>query len=488
MKLINFLFILFLTNQLNAQSNLIIPDFFSKASTSKINGDLILVGNKANEATLLILNSSNQITLAKKIPSMENICAIAEKNNSIYVTGSSNNKQQIFKLDNSGNLVWALESQIQYSIYEPFLKLYGDTILTGFASADGTHLSTIDTNGNIRWAKTIPFTSSNTSDQRGDAWKSGNDIYVTFSYFNNLMIAKISSSGNLIWHKRYYKSNFHPFFLNKTIVKNENLFIINGSLQTDPFVFEIDSLGNFILAKSFHHTNSNFSFSEQIISKNETYFYTGYHDDLLSPIAIYRFYMTELDSNFNLISQFDLGGWCEPKLFNNSFIFHDSQFEYTRNYGNLSDTTELLRFQNFNQVVCDTSITYSTINNHSGFTITSYTDLNNGPTYLSIAPASIPASISFSFGCPIMSTNENIIGNLEIYPNPNNGQFSLELPEINKISTLEIYNSIGQIIHSEKINPNENYKNLNLNLESGIYFILLESENETISRNKMIVE
>jgi hypothetical protein len=487
MKLIFLLFVLITSNLLLAQSNLIIPDFFSKASTSITNGDLLIVGNSPNEAGLIQINSSNIITLAKKIPGMENISALEENNNSIYITGTGNSKQQIIKLNSIGVVIWAKETQDTFTLQEPFLKLYGDTLLTGFISADGMHISILDTNGNILWTKSIPFSTSNGNNIKSDGWKSGNDTYIAFSYLYRLNIAKISSSGNLVWHTRYYDSSFLTYYLNNTICKSPNRFTVNGNLQDKPFIFEIDSLGNLIQAKSFTHTSANFNISAKWIFENNSFYLSGF-DDTLSAVAISRHYIAQFDTNYNQLNQIEIGDVTPIKLFNNSIIYHNSQFEYTRNYGNLTDTTELLRFQNLNQIVCDTSSSSTTIINHSNFTLTSYTTINNGPSYVSISPITIPYSLSLLQGCPIMSTKESKVDHLEIYPNPNSGQFTIDLPEINKISELEIYNSIGQKIHCQKINPNENYKNLMLNLESGIYFILLESENEILSRSKMIVE
>ena len=73
----------------------------------------------------------------------------------------------------------------------------------------------------------------------------------------------------------------------------------------------------------------------------------------------------------------------------------------------------------------------------------------------------------------LANTEENLMRDLTIYPNPNNGQFSLNLPE--EDCEISIVNNIGQQVFNQKA---KGTTNLNLeNLGSGMYFVTVKSTN-----------
>lgn len=95
----------------------------------------------------------------------------------------------------------------------------------------------------------------------------------------------------------------------------------------------------------------------------------------------------------------------------------------------------------------------------------------------------------FSKTCKEVSLTAGISDELKqygfkIYPSPNSGSFTIEETETNAISTLEIFNQIGQIVHKseliEHLNP------MNLNLVNGIYLIRVTSEETRISQRMVV--
>jgi len=74
---------------------------------------------------------------------------------------------------------------------------------------------------------------------------------------------------------------------------------------------------------------------------------------------------------------------------------------------------------------------------------------------------------------------------IKVYPNPNNGEFTIELTNINN-SNITITNVLGQIIKSQKA---ELINQINLNaIDKGIYFINVMENNQSVFRGSMIKE
>ncbi len=84
-----------------------------------------------------------------------------------------------------------------------------------------------------------------------------------------------------------------------------------------------------------------------------------------------------------------------------------------------------------------------------------------------------------------ISSNESIV-NTALYPNPNDGSFTLNFSETIQNISVSIVDITGKILSSETFLNSENIA-FNHNLSSGIYFVNVNSKDSEATL-KMIVE
>lgn len=86
----------------------------------------------------------------------------------------------------------------------------------------------------------------------------------------------------------------------------------------------------------------------------------------------------------------------------------------------------------------------------------------------------------------VFKTSANSISesaSVSLYPNPNNGSFTLSLEGVNTVGMkLEIRNALGQLVYDETINNQIDIKNISLNtLSKGVYQVSIQNKNEMLS-------
>lgn len=88
----------------------------------------------------------------------------------------------------------------------------------------------------------------------------------------------------------------------------------------------------------------------------------------------------------------------------------------------------------------------------------------------------------------VLSVDENAIENVSIYPNPSNGEFTIQSKRSNPVKSILVYDVLGKLTNSiENTNLTTDYK-LNLNdLEQGVYMLRLTYQNGLTSVNRIIL-
>ena len=84
-----------------------------------------------------------------------------------------------------------------------------------------------------------------------------------------------------------------------------------------------------------------------------------------------------------------------------------------------------------------------------------------------------------------MAVNSEVLGDIKLYPNPNNGQFQIQLGNSETTAAVVVYDLTGKKVFGKNVADNEN---IDLrNIQKGMYLVSITSEG-TVSTKKIIVK
>ena len=113
-------------------------------------------------------------------------------------------------------------------------------------------------------------------------------------------------------------------------------------------------------------------------------------------------------------------------------------------------------------------------------TVTSYYTVNGVSNNCNSNTASVLLTVNF---CTSIDKNGLIQNNISVYPNPNNGEFTIKSTEA---ISLDLINQLGQVVKVITLNETNNHQASISNVANGIYFIVGKGNNSSINQ-KVIV-
>jgi hypothetical protein len=113
-------------------------------------------------------------------------------------------------------------------------------------------------------------------------------------------------------------------------------------------------------------------------------------------------------------------------------------------------------------------------------TVTSYYNVNGVSNNCNSNTASVLLTVNF---CTSIDKNGLIQNNISVYPNPNNGEFTIKS---NEAISLDLINQLGQVVKVISLNETNNHQANITNVANGIYFIVGKGTNGSINQ-KVIV-
>lgn len=385
---------------------------------------------------------------------------VIDKNRNIYTTGT---------FQGSAN-------------FDPSLTNY---TISALGSQD-VYIQKLDENGNFLWAKQIGGSpmengSSIGVDTNGNVYVSGgfegtvdfDPSTITYNLTSagnyDIFIQKLDENGNFLWVKQI--GGVYTEHLGATILDvNGNIFTIGwfeGVVDFNPgaasyiftsygghdtFIQKLDKDGNFLMAKYILGTSYNRGNSLALDAYGNIYMTGGFalEADFDPSSATFNLtsngdediYILKLNEHGSFVWAMNMGGdsWDD-----------EGRSITTDGNGNIYTTGNFIGTADF-----DPSLAISNL-----------TSLNNPGIFIQkLSQNYLSAEDGFS------GVYQN--GNL-IYPNPNNGNFTLNLGNI-EAEKVTIYNALGKLT---KTFYELSTKSIELDLISGIYFIHIQIENTT---------
>lgn len=424
--------------------------------------------------------------------------------NSIYnltATGTTAGDIYLLKLDSTGAFIFAKNFGDIYTDSGNDLEIdeFGNTYLIGYFSGtvdfnsgvptytvNSTNINgdifilKLDSSGSFIWVKSIggighDHANSIALDFSGNIYISGfynnvvdfdpgsNIFNLTASGNGDVFVLKIDSSGNFIWAKGIGGSNYDDSFSLKTdkfgdiiysgiygltvdFDPGNGVFNMTAAGSNDIFISKLTSTGNFVWAKSIGGTNSDFIMSIEIDSTNNI-FAGGYFRGTC-----------DFDPSLNFYTLTSLGGY---DIF---FSKYDSigNFIWARSFGGTVDDF-------IGSVFLDKNANFLITGAYNG---TVDFDFNSGVYYLTSTNSSDIFVLKMSSNF-ITQFSENInTNNIQFYPNPNNGVFTVD---IKSKSQIIITNVLGQDVYKKIVDFGK--QNLQISdLENGIYNFTIISD------------
>jgi Secretion system C-terminal sorting domain len=360
----------------------------------------------------------------------------------------------LLKTDSSGNLLWCKQyfpdTSLGYAVAsaETRVTLTPDSgFLITFESADSissniyTCLMKTDVNGNIKWAKRYNLSVEVSGFTKPQI--SNGSIYLPFSYGPSppyITVLKTTMQGIPIWYYKYTGMNWGYGAVSDN---NGNTFLSGVSVDSLGFIFKIDSSGNVLWSHKYGKPDSSIIFNILLSSDG------GVLGNGFGPV----FYQTIPKQSMLSLIKTDAYGQdgCEQPI-------------------TINRVTESFTYQNAGIKVYNLALTQK-------------------DTILNFYSAQIDTTTL----CPVKSTVgiNNIVAKsaeVNVYPNPNAGTFTIALENINEPAQVEVYNVLGEEIYQSKLN----FSNAQINLggqPNGIYlYRVIKHTGELIGSGKLIIE
>ncbi len=466
-------------------------------------------------AYLAKYNKNGNIIWAKNEGSFQCQSVACDLDGNVFLAGDSttHNLSVLQKCDSSGNVTWAEYSQNgNASARFVTTDSKGNSYITGNVSGTVTfgsvtlspsansvpYAAKYDKNGNAIWAKSAVVSSTSNdisycvaADKFGNVYETGDfrqlisfgkDTLNTQNAPGDVYLVKYDSLGNVLWARQSVTPDVsNQGYASSVVVDNEGNAYITGSYR------DTISFGSFTLTAP---KSNNYTF--------------------------YSIYFAKYDSKGNVVwaqTQHNGLNWIGFSLSADTMdhIYMDASYGYdTLKFGSYSlytsnNPTAILQFDTAGNVLCASSVSNARPSDVENEWVTASSDPTGQYIYLGglMGLGTVfcgPDTVLDVYGpcytlrwesCSIITGMDDISHNLTrvgIFPNPNNGVFTITSKEID--GRVEIYNMVGEKVNIRASGEVNGEIRIDIGKQPpGMYFYRIISPGSTsIVSGKFIVE
>lgn len=470
-------------------------------------GFIVVGGTLSNNGLIMKINSNGNPLWSRTFQtssSFMNFFEITNTHDSCFVIGGKifndeSNTWDIFliKINDQNQFLWINNFTMDYD-NECYLTSVIETSDTGYIITGYTHepdqfprnqILVIKTNsdGDFEWSK--KYSAENNVNKAYSIKELDNGGFTLSGELNSLsnnmpraFMMNISEEGDVIWAQKYIIDNQSntPTFLYDTEAINSELTALM-SINGTTVLMRTDLNGEFEWGKDYHYPSEYYNQTPKIHRTSDDAFI------FLSGAAFGYYTKTDLDGNILQTANLRLMPEAIVEVNHKGLLI----------IGNGPITDDKLGNEHIGIILIDSLGNGTTCidpqdNNYS------YINVDNVPIIMNtentgsqryqvtltswIFPNVNEGCIDVIGGIS-KNTTENFIS---IYPNPNQGIFSIE-SETFINGNLSVLNNIGQIVFEENISLDQ----INIDLSeqtNGIYFYKIEKENQLISSGRLIIQ
>jgi hypothetical protein len=415
----------------------------------------------------------------------------------------------IHKMDVNGNFLWAKSfgANADDIGFDIILDGFGNILTTGYfhgtidfdpgtginnhtsVGSDDIFIHKMDANGNFLWAKSFGGTSFDSGrslalDTQGNIYTTGffretanfnsgeGFVNLTSAGENDVFVHKMDSNGNFLWVKSFggflndvgssivLDASGYIYILgyfNDIVDFNPGLGISNLTSigSSDVFVQKMDENGNFLWVKSFGGYLTDLAYSIKVDAFNNIYVIGAFSDTVDFDPGLSSSNITSTGSSDVFIHKMDENGI----------------FLWVKSYGGILTDVGYSLVLDASGNIYTTGSFYNDLDFVSDTGVNNLTSAGNEDIFVIKMSQNTAEIIENGFGHEVL-----------IYPNPSNGNFSVDLGKNYHAVKIKITDLNSRIILAKEYS-NTQLLNLKLHETAGIYLLTIESaENRAVIR------
>lgn len=357
----------------------------------------------------------------------------------------------IHKVDAAGDFAWGtyIGSSSNDECMGVFEMANGEYTALGYSGEQSgvqrIGMMRLNSDGTLSWAKELESQDVNTwpidyaldLDSNivivGRAWDSTNSIWV----------GKMDLDGNFLWSKQFSEGTAHGVEVNA----NGDIFVsgvteMQGTMGEDGFAMKLDGTGDIQWMNIYQHADQDY-FNDLDLHTNGTLLFSGVTNSIGNG-----------GKDLWLI-QSDLNGATACPA-------SDSLVQ---------NVTTSAQQSVINLATSSTSVTLSE---------------NMVWLPMDVTPTETSASDVATNCEDFLSTEEEEMQTLVVYPNPSNGSLNIQLDDLYHHVELNLVNSLGRVVYQDVFSNKQELK-LNLDLPAGYYFVELQTNSSDYFKTKIVL-